>query len=126
MATKVLLVDDQSSMRSALCAFLRDKAGIEVVGQAEDGTGAVRLAGELRPDVVLMDLRLPDFDGIEAIRRLKDAVGSNGRVGVVVLSAGVDDRTRSRALAAGATACVAKGRAFDLLEPAIRAAVPTA
>jgi DNA-binding NarL/FixJ family response regulator len=127
MHTKVLLVDDQASMRLALCAFLRNQPGIEIVGQAEDGSGAVRLAGELKPDVVLMDLCLPDIDGIEAIRRLKVAEAGLGfGIGVVLLSARVDDSTRAKALAAGAAACVPKSRAFDQLAPAILVAAADA
>jgi DNA-binding NarL/FixJ family response regulator len=106
-------------MRAALCAFLGSKPGIEVVGQAEDAKTAVRLAGELRPDVVLVDFYMPGFDGIEAIRRLKRVTRD---MGVVLLSGRVDEATRSRALAAGASDCISKVRAFEELEPAIRAA----
>jgi DNA-binding NarL/FixJ family response regulator len=119
MAIKVLLVDDQSSMRSALRVFLAAKPGIEVVGEADDGAAAVRLAGELSPDVVVMDLFLPGLDGIEATCQIKN---ERPETGVVLLSARADGASRTRAFAAGAAACVTKLSAFDELEGAIHLA----
>ena len=67
---RVLLADDEALIRSGLAVLLRHEPGFEVVGSAADGLSAVRLAHEQRPDVVLMDVRMPGIDGIEATRRL--------------------------------------------------------
>jgi YesN/AraC family two-component response regulator len=66
---RVLLADDQALVRAGFVALLDAEDGIEVVGQAADGTEAVRLASQLRPDVVLMDIRMPGLDGIRSWTR---------------------------------------------------------
>ncbi len=66
MTIRILLVDDQALLRKGFRMILEEEVGIEVVGEAPDGSGAVRMALELRPDVVLMDVRMPGMDGIEA------------------------------------------------------------
>ena len=76
MSIAVLVVDDQELVRSGFRMILESKEGIEVVGEAADGEEAVALDERLRPDVVLMDIRMPDVDGIEATRRI---VGSEQR-----------------------------------------------
>ncbi|MEV4802977.1 response regulator transcription factor [Nonomuraea sp. NPDC049421] len=68
--TSVLVVDDQILIRAGLAALLRAAPGIEVAGEAEDGDEAVTLAADTRPDIVLMDIRMPRLDGIEATRRI--------------------------------------------------------
>ena len=67
---RVLIADDQALVRAGFRAILETQADLEVVGEAADGTEAVHLAQQLRPDVVLMDIRMPELDGIEATRRL--------------------------------------------------------
>jgi DNA-binding NarL/FixJ family response regulator len=88
--TTVLIVDDEALFRELLRRTLSAEPGLEVVGAAEDGETAVRLAREVRPDVVLMDIELPgDMDGIEAALRIKK---ERPRTGIVILSAHSDRR----------------------------------
>ncbi|MDR7542805.1 MAG: response regulator transcription factor [Armatimonadota bacterium] len=114
----VLLVEDQCLVRSGLRALLDMESDIRIVGEAEDGEEAVRLARELRPNLVLMDVRLPKLDGIEATRRIKEA---NGHVEVLILSAYEDDETVFQAIQAGASGYVLKDITPTNLVRAIRA-----
>ncbi|MGP4114247.1 response regulator [Streptomyces sp. 4N509B] len=75
MTTRVLVVDDQDLLRTGLVTLLNADPGIEVVGEAGDGACAVELAAALRPDVVVMDIRMPVLDGISAIRRILSGAG---------------------------------------------------
>ena len=118
MAIRVLLADDHRFILDGLCAMLAGEEGIDIVGTAEDGRTAVRLAGELKPHVVVIDLSMPGLDGIEATRQIK-TLGSLTQV--VVLTGLADARTASRALEAGALGYVAKDAAMDELPQAIRA-----
>jgi DNA-binding NarL/FixJ family response regulator len=79
MSIRVVLADDQALVRSGFRLILETREDLEVVGEAEDGREAVELARRLRPDVILMDVRMPQVDGVEATRRLT-ALGSPARV----------------------------------------------
>ncbi|MGD2207512.1 MAG: response regulator transcription factor [Anaerolineae bacterium] len=110
---RVLIADDQPRARHSLRSLLATWPGIEVVGEATDGEEAVQLAEECRPDVVLMDIRMPGTDGLAATRLIKDRWPETR---VVVLTM-YTDYTADDALAAGADAFQLKGRpAEELLE----------
>jgi DNA-binding NarL/FixJ family response regulator len=102
---RVLIADDQRVVREGLAMVLGLLPGVEVVGTAADGTEAVALAGELRPDVVLMDLRMPRCDGVEATRLLREREPA---VKVVVLTTYSDDQSVLDALRAGARGYLTK------------------
>jgi DNA-binding NarL/FixJ family response regulator len=102
---RVLVADDQRVVREGLGTLLGLITGIEVVGTAADGNEALALAIKLRPDVVLMDLRMPRCDGIEATRRLRE---HDAGVKVLVLTTYTDDRSVIDALRAGARGYLTK------------------
>ena len=119
MATKirVLIVDDQSLIRVGIQTLLSRKPDIEVVGQASDGAEALRLAQALDPDVVLMDIRMPGIDGVEATRQL---VQRQARAGIIILTTFQDDANVFSALAAGARGYLLKETDHKQLAEAIR------
>ena len=102
---RVLLVDDEHRMRRAL-RYLLEVEDIAVAGEAGDGVEAVALAGELAPDVVVMDLRLPVIDGLEATRRIRRRLPATQ---VIIFTAQDDATLQQQARDAGAYACLAKG-----------------
>jgi DNA-binding NarL/FixJ family response regulator len=114
---KVLLVDDHQVVRRGLRTFLEVQDDIEVVGEAGDGEEGVTRCEELRPDVVLMDVRMPGSDGIEALRRLR-ALGNPARV--LVVTSFTERRTVVPALRAGAAGYLYKDVDPDALATAIR------
>ena len=114
---RVLLADDQRVVRDGLAMVLGLLDGIEVAGSAADGEQAVALAQRLRPDVVLMDLRMPRMDGIEATRRLASEVH------VIALTTYADDRSVVEALRAGARGYLTKDAGGEEIRAAIEAVV---
>ncbi|MCG3042327.1 response regulator transcription factor [Streptomyces sp. S1A] len=114
---RVLLVDDHQVVRRGLRTFLEVQGDIEVVGEAADGAEGVARAEELRPDVVLMDLRMPGSDGVEALRKLRE-LGNPARV--LVVTSFTEQRTVVPALRAGAVGYVYKDIDPDALAGAIR------
>jgi CheY-like chemotaxis protein len=115
---RVLLVDDAAAIRNALRGVLED-AGIEVVGEAPDGTQGVAMAASLRPDVVLMDLRMPSSDGFEATAQIVNQLPG---VRVVVLSAYESEESAEAVRAAGAFAFLPKHCGADRIRDTVVAA----
>ena len=103
---RVLIADDHGIVREGLRAVLGPEPGMEVVGEAATGKVVVERAAELRPDVILMDIQMPQINGIEATRRIVEA---NPDVGVVVLTMFEDDDSVFSAMRAGARGYVLKG-----------------
>jgi DNA-binding NarL/FixJ family response regulator len=114
----VLLVDDDDLMRAGLRAVLSSDGSIEVAGEASDGREALRQARELRPDVVLMDVRMPDLDGIAATREL---AADSADVKVVILTTFEQDDYIFGALSAGASGFLLKRSSPEELIAAIHA-----
>ncbi|MEV5527157.1 response regulator transcription factor [Streptomyces prunicolor] len=114
---RVLLADDQQLIRTALRMVMADLDDVEVVGEASDGAEAVRLTDRLAPDVVVMDIRMPGTDGIEATRRITE---SSATARVVVLTTFDDDDHVYGALRAGASGFLVKDMALDDIIGAVR------
>ncbi|MEU1631048.1 response regulator transcription factor [Streptomyces sp. NPDC020096] len=114
---RVLLVDDHQVVRRGLRTFLEVQDDIEVVGEAADGDEGVRRAEELRPDVILMDVRMPGTDGIAALRKLREL---DNPARALVVTSFTEQRTVVPALRAGAAGYVYKDVAPDALAGAIR------
>jgi DNA-binding NarL/FixJ family response regulator len=117
--TRVLLVDDKSAVRRGLRMCLELEADLQVVGEAGDGLEALRLAGELDPDVVVLEVALPGMDGLTAASVLGKAAP---RSQVVFLTLHDDARTRRRAYLVGGLDLVGKHACPDVLVAAIRRA----
>ena len=117
MTIRVLLVDDQPLLIVGLRMVIQDTADIEAIGTAENGREAVRLARELRPDVVLMDIRMPEMDGIEATRLVTHGPDTPK---VVVLTTFDDDEYVYGSLRAGASGFLVKNMALEDILGAIR------
>ncbi len=114
---RVLAADDQRVVREGLAMLLGLLPDVEVVGTASDGEEALALADELRPDVILMDLRMPRVDGVEATRRLR---ASRPEIKVVVLTTYADDRSVIEALRAGALGYLTKDAGAEEIRQALR------
>jgi DNA-binding NarL/FixJ family response regulator len=118
-AVRVLVVDDHRTFADALATALELERGIRVVGKATDAERAVRLAEEEHPDVILMDVRMPGTDGINATRTVKEAAPDTR---VLMLSAHEDENLVARSLDAGAEGFLSKGAAVKEVVAAVRAA----
>jgi DNA-binding NarL/FixJ family response regulator len=106
LVIRVVVVDDHSAVRLGLADFLDAQDGLELVGQAGDGAEAVELSRTVNPDVVVMDIRMPNLDGIEATRRIKEA---RPETGVLLLTASEEDELENAGRAAGADGFFLKG-----------------
>ncbi len=121
MTVRVLVADDQEIVRTGLTMILDALPGIDVVGQAGNGREAVALARRLRPDVCLLDIRMPEMDGIEATRQLSGP-GAEDPIAVVVITTFDLDEYVYGALKAGARGFLLKDAGPDMLSQAIHAA----
>ncbi|MBN1830365.1 MAG: response regulator transcription factor [Deltaproteobacteria bacterium] len=117
MTTRVLIADDHKIVREGLMSILEKEPGIDVVAMADNGKTALQLAGELRPDVAVIDIAMPEMNGIEAIRRIS---GQNPEIRILALSMHSARRFVVEALSAGAKGYILKDCASDELVRAIR------
>lgn len=115
---RLLIVDDHASVRDALSHALQCEPDFDLVGKASDGNDAVQLAQQVQPHIVLMDLRMPEMDGLEATRRIVACCPA-----VRVLGLSMDSADSKEMLAAGAAGCVDKASPLETLIAAIRGAV---
>ncbi len=119
-AVRILLADDHTLVREGLRKILEAQPGWEVIGEAADGRQAVRLAIDLKPDVVIMDLAMPQLSGVEAIQQIARRLASTR---VLVLSMHADEVYVTRAIRAGAHGYLLKDSAGDDLLRAVAALV---
>jgi DNA-binding NarL/FixJ family response regulator len=118
MAIKIILADDHRIIREGLRALLEKEPGVEVVAEAADGRTTVKQCRELLPDVVIMDITMPDLNGIEATHQILSEMPN---IKVIALSMHSDKRFVSEMLNAGALAYLLKDAAFEELSDALRA-----
>lgn len=117
-AIRILLADDHTLFRDGLRALFGSLPDMEVVGEAATGDAAISLAEELQPDVVLMDIQMPDLNGVEATRQI---VQTSPHIGVIVITMFEDDDSVFAAMRAGARGYVLKGADQEEMLRAIRA-----
>src|SRR5450756_195193 len=115
---RVLIADDHALFRRGLEMVLKEEAGIDLVGQASDGAEAVQKAGEALPDVVLMDIRMPKINGIEAARQMKDIAPS---AKIVILTISDEEEDLFEAIRAGASGYLLKDIPLDDVAEVVRA-----
>lgn len=117
MMIKVLFVDDHEMVRIGVSAYLSAQSDIEVVGEADNGLKAVELAMELRPDIILMDLVMPEMDGIEATKRI---IEKWPEAKIIIVTSFLDDEKVYPALEAGATSYMLKTSKASEIARAVR------
>lgn len=117
MSIRILLADDHKIVRDGLRSLLEKESDMEVVAEADNGRAAVRLAVEILPDVVVMDIAMPDLNGVEATRQI---IAGAAKIKVIALSMHADKRYVMEMLKAGASGYLLKDSAFDELAGAIR------
>lgn len=115
----VLVVDDHELVRSGITRMLADNPDIEVIGEASSGEDAIESVRNTRPDIVLMDIRMPGIGGLEATRKI---LRLDDSIRVIVVTACADDPYPTRVMQAGATAYITKGADIDEMVRAIRKA----
>jgi DNA-binding NarL/FixJ family response regulator len=118
--TKILVADDHDLVRMGIVRMLADVDGMEVVGEAKSGEEAVNKARTLPVDVVLMDVRMPGFGGLEATRKI---LAHNPKIRIIVVTSLTDDMFPERLMKAGAAGYVTKGASFDEIVDAVRKVV---
>lgn len=117
MPTRILLVDDHAMIRQGLCSLLEKQPDIEVVGGVEDGRQAVDTARQLAPDLVIMDISMPNLNGIDATRKIAEEISG---VKIIALSIHSSRRFVAEMLKAGASGYILKDCLFDELMEAIK------
>jgi len=122
MKTRILIVDDHALFRDGLKMLINHESDMEVVGEAENGQRAVAQAHELHPDIILMDIKMPVMDGVEATRRI---VTEMPDIKILALSMYSSDGFLTRMMGAGALGYFMKGDDFKELSEAIRKAMGT-
>ena len=114
---RLVLVEDNDVFREALALLLGQRTDVKIVGTAADGIEAVELSRRLRPDVVLLDYRLPALDGVQAARAIREACP---RTAVVCLTASASARETEALYEAGAVACLTKDQELDEIVAAVQ------
>jgi DNA-binding NarL/FixJ family response regulator len=117
MEIRILVADNHRVVREAVCSLLRNEFGMDIVGEAEDGRSAIQLTRELKPSIVIMEVSLPNLNGIEATRQI---INEFPQIKVIALSARSDRRSVREMLKAGASGYVPKRCAFEELVSAIQ------
>jgi DNA-binding NarL/FixJ family response regulator len=121
-SVRVLVVDDSPVFRRGMARAVNAHAGLELVGEVEGGEAALDAIGRMEPDVVLLDLRMPDLDGFEVLERLREA-DPPPSCRVLIVSASLDEQTERAARAAGAAGCLGKDSSrADICATAVRLA----
>jgi DNA-binding NarL/FixJ family response regulator len=120
MKVQILLADDHKIMREGLKALLAKNSSVEVIAEAQNGIETLSMARQKKPDVIVMDIAMPDINGIEVTRQLKSELAD---IKIIALSMHSDRRFVTEILKAGASAYVLKQAAFEDLEKAIKAAM---
>ena len=116
MTIRVLIVDDHAIVRAGLRALMKSEAGMELVGEAKNGEEAIRFSQELQPDVIVLDLNLPDLDGIQVTRRIKN---EQPGIRILILTVHEDEALLREAIRAGASGYIIKHAAENELISAI-------